>query len=46
MLMMINQIKAQMKLLGSLQRFEELAKKGRQFARLKGVKRPDVLQYD
>lgn len=42
----MRQIKAKMKILGSLRRFEDLAKKGRKFAKEKGIKPADILKYD
>ena len=40
------QIKAKMQLLGSLRRFDEVSKKGRVFARAKGITLKDVLEDD
>lgn len=42
----LRQIKAQIKTLGSIERFEEIARKGRNFAQTKGIQPADVLQYD
>lgn len=39
-------IKARMAVLGSLDRFEEVAKRGRKFAKEKGIKPSDVLRND
>ena len=42
----IDQLKAKLAILGSLERFENLAKKGRKFAKDKGIKMSDVLKDD
>ncbi|MBI4159896.1 hypothetical protein HY504_01890 [Candidatus Wolfebacteria bacterium] len=42
----MRQIKVKMRALGSLRRFEDLAKKGRKFAKEKGISRADVLRND
>ena len=42
----LGQLKARFALLGSLRRFEELSKEGRQFAKRKGITRKAVLQDD
>jgi len=42
----VGQLKAKMKLLGALKRFDVLAEKGRRFARRKGIRRSDVLKND
>ena len=42
----VRQIKAKLRIFGSLRRFEELAKKGRTFARQRGIKQADVLKND
>ena len=42
----IRQIQAKMRILGSLKRFEDLAKKGRVFAKRKGITPADVLKDD
>jgi len=42
----MRQIKVKMKVLGSLRRFEDLAKKGRRFAKERGISPADVLKND
>ncbi|GEM_PF-2711818 len=42
----VRQIKAKIKILGSLRRFEDLAKKGKGFAKEKGISPADVLKND
>lgn len=42
----VRQIKTKMRLLGSLRRFEDLVKKGRGFAKEKGIVLTDVLKND
>jgi len=42
----LKQIKAKMAILGSLRRFEEVAKRGRAFAKAKGIKQADVFNDD
>ena len=42
----LNQLKTKLMILGSLRRFEDLAKKGRQFANKRGIKLADVLEND
>ena len=42
----LSQLKSKMRILGSLRRFEELAKKARNFAKAKGIKIRDVLEND
>lgn len=42
----MRQLQTKIKILGSLRRFEDLAKKGRKFAKAKGIKPSDVLKND
>ena len=42
----LSQLKSKMRILGSLRRFEELAKKARNFTKAKGIKIRDVLEND
>jgi len=42
----LKQLKNKMMILGSLRRFEDLARKGRQFAKKRGIKLSDVLEND
>ena len=42
----VEQLKAKIKILGALKRFETLVKKGRKFAQEKGIRRADVLKND
>ena len=42
----VEQLKAKMRMLGSLRRFEEIAKRGRAFARKRKIKSADVLKDD
>ncbi|MBI2047715.1 MAG: hypothetical protein HYT27_01110 [Parcubacteria group bacterium] len=42
----LQQLKAKVKILASLKRFEALAEEGRRFARQKGIKLDDVLRGD
>lgn len=42
----LEQLKAKMKVLGSLGRFENLARKGRQFAKKENIKLSDILKND
>lgn len=42
----VQQLKAKMKILGSLKRFEDLATRGRAFAKKRKIKQADVLKND
>ncbi|TSC80789.1 MAG: hypothetical protein G01um101429_98 [Parcubacteria group bacterium Gr01-1014_29] len=42
----IDQIKTKMRLLGSLGRFKEVARRGQQFAKKHGITQKDVLEND
>ncbi|MBU2579019.1 hypothetical protein KKA09_02795 [Patescibacteria group bacterium] len=42
----LKQLKIKMMILGSLGRFENLTKKGKEFAKRKGIKLSDVLKND
>lgn len=42
----VRQIKAKMRIFGSLRRFEDLVKRGRKFAKEKGITPADVLKND
>lgn len=42
----IRQIKTKMAILGSLKRFEDIAERGRKFAKKKKMRLPDVLKDD
>jgi hypothetical protein len=42
----IDQIKIKIRLLGSLGRFKEVARRGRQFAKKSGITQKDVLKND
>lgn len=42
----LRQLRIKMGVMGSLQKFKELAERGRKFARMRGIKPADVLAHD